>query len=106
MTTVPMSDVSCDIGVTVDAGRVPSSQSHALDPVGPRPAPPQPVTVSAVVGCALYRLRPRGGVSALIARPRPRSRPRSEEQTSELQSLMRISYAVFCLKKKKQYQTH
>src|SRR3546814_4267949 len=32
-----------------------------------------------------------------------RSRPtvRSEEHTSELQSLMRISYAVFCLKKKK-----
>src|SRR3546814_397850 len=31
-----------------------------------------------------------------------RTRPRSEEHTSELQSLMRISYAVFCLKKKKQ----
>src|SRR3546814_5356001 len=31
---------------------------------------------------------------------------RSEEHTSELQSLMRISYAVFCLKKKKaQYNT-
>src|SRR3546814_3353673 len=29
---------------------------------------------------------------------------RSEEHTSELQSLMRISYAVFCLKKKKQHQ--
>src|SRR3546814_7400798 len=29
---------------------------------------------------------------------------RSEEHTSELQSLMRSSYAVFCLKKKKQYQ--
>src|SRR3546814_6317624 len=29
--------------------------------------------------------------------------PRSEEHTSELQSLMRISYAVFCLKKKKKY---
>src|SRR3546814_2056195 len=29
---------------------------------------------------------------------------RSEEHTSELQSLMRISYAVFCLKKKKQEQ--
>src|SRR3546814_9655442 len=28
---------------------------------------------------------------------------RSEEHTSELQSLMRISYAVFCLKKKKNY---
>src|SRR3546814_1530995 len=33
---------------------------------------------------------------------------RSEEHTSELQSLMRISYAVFCLKKKKenQQETH
>src|SRR3546814_9774338 len=35
--------------------------------------------------------------------PRPPARPqvpvRSEEHTSELQSLMRISYAVFCLKK-------
>src|SRR3546814_5823927 len=30
-----------------------------------------------------------------------RERGRSEERTSELQSLMRISYAVFCLKKKK-----
>src|SRR3546814_4901809 len=40
-------------------------------------------------------------------RPEPRPGfscppPRSEEHTSELQSLMRISYAVFCLKKKKQ----
>src|SRR3546814_7324401 len=32
---------------------------------------------------------------------RPGLQPRSEEHTSELQSLMRISYAVFCLKKKK-----
>src|SRR3546814_5058932 len=32
------------------------------------------------------------------------NRPRSEEHTSELQSLMRISYAVFCLKKKTTYQ--
>src|SRR3546814_9063760 len=37
-----------------------------------------------------------------IVRDRDRKRPaRSEEHTSELQSLMRISYAVFCLKKKK-----
>src|SRR3546814_2733878 len=36
---------------------------------------------------------------------RARSR-RSEEHTSELQSLMRISYAVFCLKKKKKTTTH
>src|SRR3546814_4693676 len=32
---------------------------------------------------------------------RPAALTRSEEHTSELQSLMRISYAVFCLKKKK-----
>src|SRR3546814_4365271 len=31
---------------------------------------------------------------------------RSEEHTSELQSLMRISYAVFCLKKKNVHSTH
>src|SRR3546814_12391202 len=34
-------------------------------------------------------------------RPPTGRRARSEEHTSELQSLMRISYAVFCLKKKK-----
>src|SRR3546814_2396289 len=33
-------------------------------------------------------------------------RHRSEEHTSELQSLMRISYAVFCLKKKNKKQIH
>src|SRR3546814_8986546 len=39
-----------------------------------------------------------GGVSARL---QPLGQPcRSEEHTSELQSLMRISYAVFCLKKK------
>src|SRR3546814_7928296 len=32
--------------------------------------------------------------------PEDDAEPRSEEHTSELQSLMRISYAVFCLKKK------
>src|SRR3546814_5437149 len=35
-----------------------------------------------------------------IAAERRETTPRSEEHTSELQSLMRISYAVFCLKKK------
>src|SRR3546814_5586236 len=44
------------------------------------------------------RLRP------VLVRPRPRLY-RSEEHTSELQSLMRISYAVFCLKKNKKRAT-
>src|SRR3546814_9965418 len=39
--------------------------------------------------------------SAVSVRPRLQAAPgRSEQHTSELQSLMRISYAVFCLKKK------
>src|SRR3546814_2788463 len=38
--------------------------------------------------------------------PRKLHRCRSEEHTSELQSLMRISYAVFCLKKKKKMNKH
>src|SRR3546814_1034166 len=37
--------------------------------------------------------------------PQQRDRNRSEEHTSELQSLMRISYAVFCLKKNKKNTT-
>src|SRR3546814_3365899 len=48
------------------------------------------------------RSRPRSGGSLFPAR---RGGGRSEEHTSELQSLMRISYAVFCLKKKKKYYT-
>src|SRR3546814_1275792 len=36
-------------------------------------------------------------------RPHPEAAQRSEEHTSELQSLMRLSYAVSCLKKKNNY---
>src|SRR3546814_3223174 len=45
-----------------------------------------------------YRGQRRCGAAARSRAPRS---SRSEEHTSELQSLMRISYAVFCLKKKK-----
>src|SRR3546814_6599800 len=45
-----------------------------------------------------HRCRGYGGREA---QSRGAPAPRSEEHTSELQSLMRISYAVFCLKKKK-----
>src|SRR3546814_10232685 len=49
------------------------------------------------------RARIRGDEEALVFKPNFRhgvAKTRSEEHTSELQSLMRISYAVFCLKKK------
>src|SRR3546814_1850694 len=45
-----------------------------------------------------------GRVTRRFDLPAPAGR-RSEEHTSELQSLMRISYAVFCLKKKKEMKT-
>src|SRR3546814_4695838 len=51
-----------------------------------------------------YFLEPalKGAADQLAAELKKNSRDnRSEEHTSELQSLMRISYAVFCLKKKK-----
>src|SRR3546814_7621398 len=50
--------------------------------------------------CSRSRLWGHQGLCApVLALPAFRP-PRSEEHTSELQSLMRISYAVFCLKKK------
>src|SRR3546814_1151511 len=65
-----------------------------------------PALTYAVGGLGLVNGDTLTGALATVFHP---SAGRSEEHTSELQSLMRISYAVFCLKKKKQrykYQTH
>src|SRR3546814_4446059 len=67
----------------VQAADALSGQSRAPAPAGWLPAPPSPSSASA----------------------RLLSKCRSEEHTSELQSLMRISYAVFCLKKKIHHHT-
>src|SRR3546814_8769095 len=83
----------------------------------------QPVTIVGEIAIRLERCRPAGfqnivlhrrqiagctgsiskrsSVTLAIALPCVEWLHRSEEHTSELQSLMRISYAVFCLKKKK-----
>src|SRR3546814_3381811 len=53
------------------------------------------------VQCRVRRLRTAGRCPPPQAVHLRARAPRSEEHTSELQSLMRISYAVFCLKKKK-----
>src|SRR3546814_8965113 len=55
----------------------------------------------------LVRLIPRAvvGVANVARTQLPDELPRSEEHTSELQSLMRNSYAVFCLKKKNRTPT-
>src|SRR3546814_4149614 len=54
---------------------------------------------------AAARHRQAEGSSGLLVAKEQHPGGRSEEHTSELQSLMRISYAVFCLKKKKQHNT-
>src|SRR3546814_3444502 len=55
-----------------------------------------------VIGVELGQMFARFGVEVTICcRSRLLPEMRSEEHTSELQSLMRISYAVFCLKKNK-----
>src|SRR3546814_2833360 len=54
-----------------------------------------------VIATSLLSSFLQGAVAPVLAARRSSRRLRSEEHTSELQSLMRISYAVFCLKKKK-----
>src|SRR3546814_8356845 len=85
--------------------------SKGQKPVRPpidNPKPPEEgfwIGPSITVGAGDYLPRDRSQRQerneCLAASSGPPSASRSEEHTSELQSLMRISYAVFCLKKKK-----
>src|SRR3546814_9811572 len=79
-----------------DAIIVPQRVGVGFDPLRPQGREPA-VERRAVGGRALDRIGDAGA---------DQIGKRSEEHTSELQSLMRISYAVFCLKKKKQHNTH
>src|SRR3546814_4151109 len=88
--------------------RVP--RGHSLVRRPPRlavPRPPDRAAVPASRPCPrprrrrLLPVRRRSFRGGFPARRCGGPRGRSEEHTSELQSLMRISYAVFCLKKKK-----
>src|SRR3546814_3090223 len=65
--------------------------------------------VTAAQGRLVEELRQQGvrvAGAEVTCTPGETGRQRSEEHTSELQSLMRISYAVFCLKKKKITSIH
>src|SRR3546814_4809267 len=91
------------------AAAVPVLQGHRQRPLGgfQRPVGLQRVGHGQAVGgvpvVAATVGRPFPGLArdALVERRDLAAAARSEEHTSELQSLMRISYAVFCLKKKK-----
>src|SRR3546814_2602278 len=59
-----------------------------------------PGRVERVIEAGEQHVARRGGIEGELVRCGASRGARSEEHTSELQSLMRISYAVFCLKKK------
>src|SRR3546814_8122096 len=80
--------------VTVD-GRVLTSPAAAVTPEARIEVDGEPLPAAAAARLFRYH-KPRGEITTT----------RSEEHTSELQSLMRISYAVFCLKKKNKQIKH
>src|SRR3546814_4933351 len=115
-----ISDWSSDVCSSDLGQRAPVRDRRRVRGVGGADAARYRVATAAR-GAVVRALRTRADrdlVHRATARPRQRSRaflifwstcvdaaparaPRSEEHTSELQSLMRISYAVFCLKKQK-----
>src|SRR3546814_8973969 len=83
------------------AGQRAHPAEHAL--FGPPDEPDAPVAFDPVRDAMALRLRLLRGLDRqpFDTGASARAAVRSEEQTSELQSLMRTPYAVFCLKKKK-----
>src|SRR3546814_7738635 len=69
-------------------------------------APGQTVDVTVIVRNAALDIRFAARAEVMKVTDGMIAARRSEEHTSELQSLMRISYAVFCLKKKKKKLKH
>src|SRR3546814_3203413 len=89
------------------AQRVAGDRRAAVEHVAAEPVEQADVHVHAVAGAVQVGLGHEGGLEAVLLRHALHDAleqdavvGRSEEHTSELQSLMRISYAVFCLKKK------
>src|SRR3546814_9271286 len=86
MASAPIFLTSADRTVTEDTNMVSCQRTRVTD---------------AVRRASMDSMIPDRATAALRTSALPIMMMRSEEHTSELQSLMRISYAVFCLKKKK-----
>src|SRR3546814_4903411 len=89
-----LENITCTIASNEGAGKSYTAVKEASIAI----APGEFVSVVGPTGCGKSTLL---NVGAGLLQP-----SRSEEHTSELQSLMRISYAVFCLKKKKTNKKH
>src|SRR3546814_1757255 len=83
------------------ADRHPSSPETSIASGGQPQADDIDAGIKWIIGLRIRRLGGDDRHPPAVTR-QPVRQHRSEEHTSELQSLMRISYAVFCLKKKKQ----
>src|SRR3546814_6738422 len=102
------SSIACDISFGFSTiGRLWSGCSDSVLPIQPisrlvvsLPAPATTLTIALISSRVSLRVVPLGSLKSALSHSVIMS-SRSEEHTSELQSLMRTSYAVFCLKKKK-----
>src|SRR3546814_4014903 len=86
---LPISDTMIDVGDEI--ARLEVAEFFQCNGLGPGVPSPRPVFIIAIENLVI----------CITGRLQVQVSKRSEEHTSELQSLMRISYAVFCLKKKK-----
>src|SRR3546814_7245754 len=75
--------------------------NHSLEEIAEAMGRTTPSLYSRARALGMSKRSPANAEKAVASAPAGRS----EEHTSELQSLMRISYAVFCLKKKKKKET-
>src|SRR3546814_3344196 len=93
-TLFPYTTLFRSVRADLVGGNVHAARATPRPPARHRPEEVRPV----------HRARPDAGADGAVRAPvrhaQLRGARRSEEHTSELQSLMRISYAVFCLKKK------
>src|SRR3546814_4161941 len=100
MKTSPAVQKAGEPGAAVKVASVVNSPAVHVS-ADPARLPAQLVSCTAITVCACTGAAPRKHATRHApARSVDRWFTRSEEHTSELQSLMRISYAVFCLKKK------
>src|SRR3546814_3902336 len=113
------SDVcSSDLSSPYDGHQGQCPLAHRSSPTGTRPrnretattrrsrSSPTTASGAGVSRCPDPRIGLRRGNETVARTDSRRLTPRSEEHTSELQSLMRNSYAVFCLKHKKTPTQH